>query len=118
MMSEKEARELENVIGCRIRTLRKAAGLSQEELAERADIAPQFLSRLENARHVPSVQTMLRLARALGTTPSALLGEPCRDSQAERMKRVAAMFEMLTEEDAEFLESQLAGWTSRLRKRR
>ena len=104
-------------VACRIRALRKAAGLTQEQLSEKADIAPQHLSRLETGRQAPSLDTLVDIAAALDTTPSALLMEPQEDDHAELLSRVAAMCRTLTKEEAAFLESQLAGWMSYMKKR-
>lgn len=100
----------------RIRALRKAAGLTQEQLSERADIGPEYVSRLETARQVPSLDTIIDLAEGLNVTPSALLAEPQTDARAERMNKVAAIFSGLAEEDAAFLESQLGIWASHVKR--
>jgi DNA-binding XRE family transcriptional regulator len=52
-------------ISKRIRKARKAAGLTQVELAERSGIPQSHISRLENGEHSPSAQTLKRLAQAL-----------------------------------------------------
>lgn len=46
---------------------RRKAGLSQAELARRAGIRPETLSRIEQARHAPSVRTVDKIDRALRT---------------------------------------------------
>jgi transcriptional regulator with XRE-family HTH domain len=46
--------------------LRKAAGLTQEELAERAGISWSQVQKLEYGRSRPTWQTLQGLARALG----------------------------------------------------
>jgi transcriptional regulator with XRE-family HTH domain len=111
-------RKLQQVFASRIRALRQAKGLTQEQLAEKADIAPQYLSRLENAHQVPSLDTIAEIAEALDTSPSVLLAEPQEDTQVELISRMTAVLSGLSKEDAEFLELQLAGWASRLKKRR
>ena len=58
-----------------LRTVRKAAGLKQEELAARSGISQGTISRIERGSHAPSVDTALALARALGTTVEHLFGE-------------------------------------------
>jgi HTH-type transcriptional repressor of puuD len=64
-------------IGAAIRTHRTAAGLSMRELAARAGMSQPFLSNLENARAMPSVSTLYRLANALGgRTSSSVAGAP------------------------------------------
>jgi ribosome-binding protein aMBF1 (putative translation factor) len=44
---------------------RRAAGLTQAELARRANIRPETLNRIEQGRHAPSVPTLESLERAL-----------------------------------------------------
>jgi ribosome-binding protein aMBF1 (putative translation factor) len=46
--------------------LRALEGLSQEELARRMGTTKAAISRLESGRHRPTVETMRRLAEALG----------------------------------------------------
>ncbi len=52
--------------GNRVRTLRKRAGLSQELMAERAEISVDFLSLIERGINAPSFDTLERLAAAFG----------------------------------------------------
>jgi transcriptional regulator with XRE-family HTH domain len=49
-----------------VRQLRKAAGLSQEDLAGRTGLHPTEISRLERAAREPRLGTIVRLARGLG----------------------------------------------------
>jgi predicted ATPase/DNA-binding XRE family transcriptional regulator len=57
--------------GERLRDHRRAAGLTQEELAERAGVSPRSISELERGgAHVPRRDTVGLLARALGLSPA------------------------------------------------
>jgi mannose-6-phosphate isomerase-like protein (cupin superfamily)/DNA-binding XRE family transcriptional regulator len=58
-----------------LRQERVRAGLTLEELAQRADLSTAHLSRLESGDRQPSVAALLSLARALGVSLSTLLGE-------------------------------------------
>src|SRR5438270_3075277 len=50
-----------------LRDHRRAAGLTQEELAERAGVSPRSISELERGgAHIPRRDTVTMLARALG----------------------------------------------------
>lgn len=60
--------------GANLRAVREKAGLSQEALAQRAGMDPAEIRRLETARRDPGIRVLTRLARALGSTPSELLG--------------------------------------------
>src|SRR5207237_315032 len=55
-------------IGARIRELRKARGLTGKELAQRAGIAPQSLSRIEHGQHEVVLSTLQSLLAAMGCT--------------------------------------------------
>ncbi|HEV2748309.1 MAG TPA: helix-turn-helix transcriptional regulator [Allosphingosinicella sp.] len=48
--------------------LRKEAGLTQEQLAERCGLSQQYLSKLERGRRNPIVVTLYELATALGVS--------------------------------------------------
>lgn len=60
-------------LGRNVRTLRVAAGFSQEELAFRANMKRSYLSDLERGTRNPSVRALERLAEALQVQPSRLL---------------------------------------------
>ena len=58
--------ELLSRIGGRIRAVRTEANLTQAQVAERAVISNEFLSKIERGRAAPSVVTLYRIADALG----------------------------------------------------
>jgi transcriptional regulator with XRE-family HTH domain len=60
-------------LGEAIRQKRTALGLSQEELAEASDLHITHIGGLETGVRNPSYATLIRLARALETTPGSLL---------------------------------------------
>lgn len=59
---------LTDKVAGRIVRLRLERGFSQETLAQRARINRVTLARLERAAHQPTLDTLDRLARALGVT--------------------------------------------------
>jgi len=56
------------LLGKRIKELRKRKGLSQEKLAELADIEPTSLSNIENGRNYPSFATLENIVKFLDAT--------------------------------------------------
>ena len=56
-----------------LRAFRLAQGLSQEELAHRAEIDRTYISALERARFAASIDVLERLAGALGVVAASLL---------------------------------------------
>ena len=55
-------------IGAAIRSLRLEKGISQEELAHRAELDRTYVSGLERGMRNPSVKALQRITDALGTT--------------------------------------------------
>lgn len=53
------------LIGRRIQELRKRSDLSQEKVAEKADINPQYLSRIECGKENPTLDMLIKLSNAL-----------------------------------------------------
>jgi transcriptional regulator with XRE-family HTH domain len=55
------------LIGEAIRLHRKEAGLTQEKLAERADLNPKYLGEIERGEKIISIEALLRIAKAVKT---------------------------------------------------
>lgn len=60
--------------GPRLRAARESAGLSQRALADRVGIAQPHVSAMEADKMRPALDTLARMARALGVTTDHLLG--------------------------------------------
>src|SRR3982750_3021999 len=60
-------------VGARIRALRRARGLTLEELGALCELSHPFLSQLERGRARPSMVSLERIARALGSSQLELL---------------------------------------------
>jgi transcriptional regulator with XRE-family HTH domain len=54
------------LLGARIKELRKYRGFSQEQLADVVDVDPKYVSFIECGRSSPSLETMENIATALG----------------------------------------------------
>ncbi len=68
----KSADALERYIGSTIRELRQNHGLTIAEVAESAGISRGMLSKIENAQTATSLDTLAKIANALGISLSAL----------------------------------------------
>ena len=79
-------------LGKRVRELRKARLLTQEELAELADLHPTFIGGIERGEKNLSIQSLLRIADGLGLEIKDLLAPVSGQAAGERE---AAMLEIL-----------------------
>lgn len=75
--------KLEKKFGQNVRYWRKKCGLSQEELAHRAQLHPTYVSGIETGYRNPTVKIIARLATALGVEPACLF-EDVAATSAER----------------------------------
>lgn len=67
-MTNEEKQQTRDRIGQRIAALRKAAGLTQEELAIRAQLQRTHIGRIEAGRYAVTLETVQAIAQALGMT--------------------------------------------------
>jgi len=68
-------------IGLKLKELRILKGLTQEELADRAELSKGFISQLERNLTSPSIATLLDILQCLGTT----IGEFFNESPEEQI---------------------------------
>lgn len=76
--------DIRDVLAANLRRLRKAKGLSQEELAHRAQIDRTYVSALERSVYAAGIDVVDRLARELGVTAADLLTEAARRPDARK----------------------------------
>jgi transcriptional regulator with XRE-family HTH domain len=112
------------VIGDRIRALREQRGFSQGQIEKRTGLLRCYISRVENGHTVPSIETVEKLAGALGvplyqifwdgeelpmltnlpgrvTENEVVVGES--PEQVRFLHRMAQFFNLLTEDDRQLL---------------
>ena len=71
------------LIGARIRERRRIAGLTVQELADRAGISRRLMTQIEHGQANPSLVTVTALARALGTDFTVLLEPSAAEAAVE-----------------------------------
>lgn len=61
-------------VGQGIRAARKAAGLKQSELAEKVYVHTNIIQGAESDKHLPRIDTLIRIADALNVSLDTLCG--------------------------------------------
>jgi transcriptional regulator with XRE-family HTH domain len=64
---------INKALGERIRKIRKEKGITQEELAWRAELDFSYLNQIENGKANPSIEAIARIAKGLGVKAKDLL---------------------------------------------
>ena len=72
-MASEQARDVFAYIGANVYRARVRVGLTQERLAEKAELDLRFLQRVERGKTNLSIATLVSLADALDVTPGSLL---------------------------------------------
>lgn len=90
-------------IGMRIRKLRRQKIWTQEKLAEKAEIAPDYLCRIERGKRHPSLKTILLIAKALETTADDLLIDVQKKKISVSETEEKSLFTGCTEKQKQFV---------------
>lgn len=93
-----------------LKNLRKAKGLSQEELAIKLNVVRQTISKWEKGLSVPDSEMLIRIAEELDTTVTVLLGETAPQEEAVDIKALSAKLELLNEQFAKQNENRRRIW--------
>ncbi len=81
-----------------IKEIRKAKGLSQEELAIKLNVVRQTISKWENGLSVPDSEMLISISKVLETPVSTLLGEDIKPLEADDLKTISKKLEIINEE--------------------
>lgn len=81
------------VVGQRITNRRKKLGWTQEELAEKSDLTPQFVSYAESGKRAMRPENLLKISSALGVSADYLLTGEIIDKDlfllSEKLRRLS-----------------------------
>lgn len=78
-----------------IKAIRKAKGLSQEELAIKLNVVRQTVSKWENGLSVPDSDMLLAISETLDTPVSTLLGTTVQKSEPNELQSLAEKLELV-----------------------
>ena len=78
-----------------IKAIRKAKGLSQEELAIKLNVVRQTISKWEQGLSVPDSDMLISISEAFETSVSTLLGETMIEPKADDLKAISEKLEVI-----------------------
>lgn len=76
-----------NDLGKRIARRRRELGLKQYQVSERAGLSDKYISCIETAKSIPSIDVLVRICDALETTPDMLLLGAVSNTDGESYER-------------------------------
>ena len=87
-------------IGQRIRAIRRAHGLSQEQLAERVNISVTHMSHIETGNTKLSLPVLVSIAAALAVRTDDLLSDGAEYTEGHALEEIAAALQACTPREA------------------
>lgn len=78
-----------------IRALRKAKGLTQQELAVKLNVARQTVSKWEKGLSVPDAEMLMSISEVFETPVSTLLGETIDPPKVDDLKAISEKLEVI-----------------------
>ncbi len=82
--------ETKRLMGARIKGLRRWRGLTQDQLAEKAGVSLNYLSRIERGLENPTLDTLLGLAKGLKVEPLELFTFEHEEPDPDRLRQLLA----------------------------
>lgn len=78
--------DIKRAVGKRIKVVRQQSGLTQDQLAEQVELSPKYISGIERGVENPTMDILIRLAKALEVEPYDLFlfGESEENEKALR----------------------------------
>lgn len=92
-----------NSLGIRIKKARKHIGLTQERLAEHANISSTHLSNIENGKTPFSLEVFVALADALSVRPDELLCDSVEQARYVYFSEAQAILNDCTKDESRFV---------------
>jgi len=92
-----------SLLGKRIRDERLLLRLTIEQLAERIDKSGNFIGQIERNESKPSIETLVDIANALGTTVDSLLNDNLKAHEDNTIKEINTMLYSMNDIDRLFV---------------
>ena len=92
-----------NLIGLRIKEIRKRRGITQAQLAEMTDLSVPYISYLENGKKKISLETLIRTCNALEVTLDDLLAGTQTSNRMDYQTDIGLLLRDCSTEERRFL---------------
>ena len=92
-----------NLIGLRIKEIRKRRGITQAQLAEMTDLSVPYVSYIENGKKKISLETLIRTCNALEVTLDDLLAGTQTSNRMDYQTDIGLLLRDCSTEERRFL---------------
>lgn len=96
--------DIANIVGARVRSLRKNRGWSQEELASRCQLHVTYVGQVERGEKSVTIKNLEKITRALETDLAELfMGLGALDKKSDNLSELITLFQSLNLKDQKFV---------------
>ncbi|MBO4692805.1 MAG: helix-turn-helix transcriptional regulator [Clostridia bacterium] len=88
-----------DVVGKNIRKYRLLKSVSQEKLAERADLTPNYIGMIERGEKTPSLQSFIKIVNALEVSADVILCDVLKDGYTVKDSLLHEKLSKISDED-------------------
>ncbi len=85
--------DTKQLIGARIKELRKSRHLTQEQLAEKVGINPKYVSSIERGKENPTLETFIKVAKTLDVSIGELFHQLEIENPDQRLQAIQSLLE-------------------------
>jgi transcriptional regulator with XRE-family HTH domain len=93
------------LLGKRIAQKRRNLGLTQVQVNEKAELSDKYLSNIETARSIPSIDVLMKICDALAVTPDYLLIGTLINENSEISDKIIDKIKSLSEKKLKMLDN-------------
>ena len=95
--------ELSKKVGKRIKDIREKAGIKQYALAEKLNMEPSNLTRIENGNQLPKEENLIKIAEVLNVEIKDLFTFPNEETIKFKQDKIKSLVDDFRENEIEFL---------------
>ena len=99
-----------NLLAKRLSKIRKEKGLTQAQLAEKANLTNNYISNIETQHSIPSLETLVKICNALEITPNDLLMGTVQTSSEYLLQESFEKFSQCTPKERRLINKFIAAF--------
>jgi len=96
------------MVGARIKDIRNRKGLTQEQLSEKMEINPKYLSSIERGNENPTLNTLIKLSESLEVDLGAIFSHIQIEDPRERKALITSLLDQADDEQLKLVSKILS----------
>ena len=102
-------------IGANIRSVRKQKKMSQENLAEKSELTPNYIGAIERGEKIPSIEALVSIMNALGASANMIFCDVVDADYEVKASLLSEKIDKLSNENRDIVYAVIDTMVSRLK---